>query len=79
MIHADQIRRNMPVMCSKNVQFALVDDLEGHNTIKLVKDDRGQHHYIPLSWVTAVDSKVHVNRPSDQVMREWSTSPPNVS
>ena len=42
---------------------------------KYAKDASGQHHYIPLTWVTSVDDKVHVDRPGDQAMREWTTSP----
>jgi hypothetical protein len=30
-----------------------------------------------MSWVTTVDDKVHVDRPGDQAMREWSTSAPS--
>ena len=71
------IQPNMPVVCSNNGQFATVDHLEGKNAIKLKRDQSGQHHYIPLSWVTAVDDKVHVDRPGSQAMREWSTEPPS--
>ena len=49
----------MPVVCSENGQFAIVDHLEGRDQIKLTKDKAGEHHYIPLTWVTAVDDKVH--------------------
>jgi hypothetical protein len=70
------IKPHMPVVCSNNGQFAVVDHLEDRDQIKLAKDASGQHHYIPLAWVTAVDDKVHVDRPGDQAMREWSTSPP---
>jgi hypothetical protein len=70
------IKPHMPVVCSNNGQFAVVDHLEGQDQIKLAKDTSGQHHYIPLSWVTAVDDKVHVDRPGSQAMREWSTTPP---
>jgi hypothetical protein len=66
----------MPVVCSKDGQFAVVDHLEGADTIKLSKDAKGQHHYIPTSWVTSVDVHFVVDRPGDQAMREWSTSPP---
>jgi hypothetical protein len=31
-----------------------------------------------MSWVTSVDDKVHVDRPGDQAMREWSTTMPSV-
>ena len=43
------IHENMPVVCSQNGQFAVVDHLEGSAAIKLNKDDSGQHHYIPLA------------------------------
>jgi hypothetical protein len=73
-----QIREHMPVVCSNNKQFGTVDRVEG-TSIKLTKDDKGQHHWIPLSWVNKVDSHVHVDRPGDQAMREWSTTPPAMS
>ena len=71
----DLIRPHMPVVCSDDDEFATVDHVEGHNSIKLTKDDDGQHHYIPLSWVTSVDDKVHINRPGKQATAEWSTTP----
>jgi len=69
------IKEAMPVVCSKDGQFAVVDHMEGSDTIKLAKDADGQHHYIPLTWVTSVDDKVHINRPGDQAMQEWWTTP----
>jgi len=69
------IHENMPVVCSQNGQFAVVDHLEGKAVIKLNKDDSGQHHYIPLTWVTSVDDKVHVDRSGDEAMKAWATSP----
>jgi hypothetical protein len=77
MIQSSSIKPHMPVVCSNNGQFATVDHMEGSSSIKLSKDAKGQHHYIPLSWVTSVDDKVHVDRPGDQAMREWSTQAPN--
>jgi hypothetical protein len=70
-----QIKPELPVVCSNDGQFAVVDHMEGSDIIKLKKDKTGQHHYIPLSWVTRVDDKVHVDRPGQQAMQEWSTSP----
>ncbi len=75
-MNASQIKANMPVVCSENGQFAVVDHMEGSDTIKLAKDDKGQHHYMPLSWVRSVDDKVHVDRTGDQAMRDWSTKAP---
>ena len=69
------IKPHMAVVCSENGQFATVDHVEGTDMIKLTKDDKGQHHYIPLAWVTSVDDKVHVDRPGKQAMQEWTTTP----
>jgi hypothetical protein len=74
-MQTQEIREHMPVVCSKGGQFGTVDQVQD-GTIKLTKDDKGQHHWIPRSWVTNVDDKVHVDRPGDQAMREWMTSPP---
>lgn len=75
MINAGEIKPHTPVVCSNNGQFAVVDHVEGKDMIKLTKDENGMHHYIPLSWVTAVDDKVHIDRPGDQAMREWLSKP----
>jgi hypothetical protein len=75
MINANQIKPHMPVVCSNDGQFATVDHVEGQDQIKLAKGKDGKHHYIPMSWVTTVDDKVHVDRPGDQAMREWSDTP----
>jgi len=79
MENSRNIQPHMPVVCSNNQQFATVDHLDG-DWIKLTRDDQGQHHWIPRSWVTRVDEHVHVDRPGDQAMREWlSTAPSGVS
>lgn len=75
MISATQIKSKTPVVCSNNAQFAVVDHMEGTETIRLAKDDKGQAHLIPLKWVTKVDDKIHIDRPGDQAMREWSMTP----
>jgi len=69
-----QIKPQMPVVSSNNTQFARVDNVEG-KSLKLARDNQGQHHYIPLAWVTTVDDKVHLDRPDKQAMSEWSTNP----
>jgi hypothetical protein len=71
----NKISEGMPVVCSNEQQFGTVDRVEGES-IKLTKDQSGQHHWIPRAWVTHVDGKVHVDRPGEQAMREWSTAPP---
>lgn len=78
MIKADQIKPDMPVVCSDDGQFAVVDHMDGTDTIKLKKDDEGQHHFIPISWVTSANSgTVKVDRPGDQAMKDWSEQSPS--
>jgi hypothetical protein len=69
------IRPHMTVVSTDHDEIATVDHVEGKSLIKLAKDDDGLHHYIPLTWVTSVDDRVHIDRASDQVRREWTTSP----
>lgn len=77
MIQSSQIKPEMPVVCSKDGQFAVVDHMEGSDTIKLQKDSKGQHHFIPLLWVTSTaNGKVTIDRPGDQAMKEWSLKSP---
>ncbi|MDP2248072.1 MAG: DUF2171 domain-containing protein [Nitrosomonadales bacterium] len=76
MVQVNEIKPEMPVVCSENGQFATVDHMEGSDTIKLKKDSTGQHHYIPVDWVISTDNgKVMVDRPGDQAMKEWFTRP----
>lgn len=67
------IKPAMPVVCSENGQFATVDHVEGSDLIKLARDASGKHHFIPLTWVTSVDDKVHIDRTGDQAMKEWTS------
>ena len=76
MINTNSIKPDMPVVCSQDGQFAEVDHLEDADTIKLKRDENGQHHYIPTSWVVSTDNgKVKVDRPGEEAMEEWSTTP----
>lgn len=72
-VRASEIEPEMPVVCSNGGQFAVVDHMEGSQNIKLKRDHTGHHHFIPLSWVTKVDSSVHVDRPGPQAMKDWRT------
>ena len=73
MINQDQIKPHMPVVGSNDEQFALVDHVDG-DQLKLTKDSTGHHHYIPLSWVSRVDDKVHVDRPGNEAVKQWRSS-----
>jgi hypothetical protein len=74
MVKIGNIKPHMPVVCSEGGQFAVVDHMSSDNrTIKLAKDDRGVHHFIPVSWVTKVDDAIHIDRPGRQAMQEWTS------
>ncbi len=71
MINAQEIKAGMPVVCSENGQFAVVDHMDGKESIKLKKDKMGKHHFIPLAWVKSVDKQVHIDRSGDQAIQQW--------
>ncbi|MGH2617490.1 MAG: DUF2171 domain-containing protein [Thermomicrobiales bacterium] len=75
-VSSSQIQPHMPVVSSKGEQLGTVDHVDPGNTIKLTKDTEGQHHWIPLSWVSRVDEHVHVDRPGKQAMQQWSSEAP---
>ncbi len=79
MIEAAKIKPDMPVVCSKSAQFAVVDHMVGKDTIQLKKDASGHAHFIPLSWVKTIDAKLHLDRPGEQAMKEWSNAAPGVT
>ncbi|MDP9370976.1 MAG: DUF2171 domain-containing protein [Chloroflexota bacterium] len=66
----------MPVVDASGTSVGTVDHLDPGNTIKLTKDAQGQHHWIPLQWVTRVDQHVHLNLPAEEVRLVWSSIPP---
>ena len=75
---SQQVSAGMPVVCSNDGQFAVVDHLDGDKWIKLKKGDGPTHHWIPTAWVASVqDGKVKVDRPGQQAMQQWSTTRPD--
>lgn len=78
-LDATRIYPHMPVVSSDGGQVGTVDHLDVNSTIKLTRDEKGQHHWIPQSWVASVDDKVHVDRPSTQAMKQWSAKEPMIA
>ena len=72
---SSKIKDHMPIVASMGQQLGTVDHLDG-NSIKVTKNEQGQHHWIPLAWVTSVDEHVHNNKTKDEAMRDWMTSQP---
>jgi hypothetical protein len=74
MTNVSEIKPEMPVVCSEDGQFGVVDHMEGSNYIKLKKDKSGEHHFIPMDWVVSTkNGKVKIDRPGGEAMNEWMT------
>ena len=69
------IKDHMNVIASCGKKVGVVDAVE-QNSIKLTRKDSpdDQHHFIPLSWVSHVDSHVHLNRNSKDTAEGWQSS-----
>ncbi len=75
MANVNQIKEHMPVFESTGRQFGTVDNVEG-NFIKLTRDNQGQHHWIPMDWVTQVEDRVMINLDANQAMKQWLNNRP---
>ena len=77
MVDATQIKEHAEVIGADGVHVGTVDHVD-NGEIKLTKKDAdagGLHHYIPVDFVHAIDGNtVRLDRPADEVKREWSTS-----
>jgi hypothetical protein len=76
MLDPTQIREHMPVVGSNGSQLGTVDHIDG-TYIKLTKDDGDQHHWLPLSWVTAADDAVHLDRAEQEARQGWLSDRPD--
>jgi len=73
MIDSDRIKEHMEVVGSDGAHVGTVDRCEEQERIKLTKSDPdagGEHHFIPLGWVTRVDRQVHLAHPGAEVLRQ---------
>lgn len=73
-----RIREHMIVVAANNETVGHVDHLDVANSIKLTKDAQGQHHWIPLAWVTRVEGQIHLSRSATQARQEWSATAPTL-
>ena len=76
-IKIQDIKEHMEVLGSDGKHVGTVDHVQGSDKIKLTKSDPqagGQHHFVPVQLIQAVDEKVHLNKPARQVMLEWQVA-----
>jgi hypothetical protein len=66
------IKEHMDVVGSDGALVGTVDHVQG-SELKLTKtsDKSGQHHFIPLDWVSNVDAKVHLSKAAGDVKKQW--------
>lgn len=75
--YSKHIKEHMPVVGTDGSELGLVDHLDGENSIKLTRDENGNHHWIPIGWVTGVEAnRVTINRAVNHAREEWSDSNP---
>ncbi|MBN8957863.1 MAG: DUF2171 domain-containing protein [Rhizobiales bacterium] len=77
MNNLKDIREHMKVVGSDGKHVGTVDHLEGTDKIKLTKTDptaKGQHHFIPATWVDHIDAAVHLTKSSGEAMQQWQTA-----
>jgi hypothetical protein len=77
MIDTRSIREHMEVVGSCGQRVGRVDRVEG-DSIKLTKDSpgaRGEHRFVPTSWVERVDEQVHLSKPCRDIQEEWQAHP----
>lgn len=70
-INPAQIHRNMRVFSSHGEPLGAIDHIDGGN-LELVRDEVGQHHFIPMRWIDRIDEAVHLTRPAEDLRRLWA-------
>jgi hypothetical protein len=69
------IQEQMAVVGADGEHVGTVDKVED-DQIKLTRKDptaRGQHHYIPVSWVASVEGAVRLNVTSQEAIQGWQS------
>ncbi|SHG72360.1 hypothetical protein SAMN02745157_4691 [Kaistia soli DSM 19436] len=72
MINSNMILSRMQVLDSRGNRVGFVDRVLPDNEIKLTRRDSpdGLHHYIPLDWVSEVDSAVRLSKCCAEIFRD---------
>jgi len=74
-VQIEGIRDHMDVIASCGKKVGVVDQVEAE-TIKLTRKDSPDnlHHYVPTSWVSKVDSRVHLSKNSRETEQGWKAT-----
>jgi hypothetical protein len=74
----NDIRPDMEVISSDGERVGVVESVED-GRVRLTKygsASGGVSHYIPVSWVAAVDWAVYLNKPCAEAQAGWQEVPP---
>lgn len=73
MANVANIAEHMEVLSSDGKHVGTVDHMEGDDMIKLTRSDAsdGQHHFIPVNWVSDVGDAVQLDKTQEEVFSEW--------
>ena len=69
------IEGHMDVLASCGKKIGVVDGVE-ENALKLTRQDSPDslHHYVPISWISRVDDRVHLIKNSEETVEGWQSS-----
>ncbi|HET9715874.1 MAG TPA: DUF2171 domain-containing protein [Pseudolabrys sp.] len=73
MVNAQDIKEHMEVCGSDGEHVGTIDCTKDDQIILTKSDSRsgGEHHVIPLAWVSSVDEKVRLNKPAKDAIAGW--------
>jgi hypothetical protein len=76
-METERITAHMPVIGSDGQRIGTVDRIEG-DAIELSGQEMpdGQHHRVPLAWVSGVDQHVHLGKTRDDALRDLLAGAP---
>lgn len=70
MVNRKDIKEHMRLVTKDGAAF-IVDRIDD-NGIKLTRDDKGVHHYIPLDWVEKVEQDTaKLSKSAQEVKQQW--------
>ena len=70
-INPAHIQRNMLVFSVHGEPLGAIDHIEGGN-LELARDEVGQHHFVPIRWISRIEDAVYLTRSAADVRRLWA-------
>lgn len=75
MVTRKDVKDHMRLVTRDGVAF-MVDHVDGDG-IKLTRDERGEHHWIPVAWVERVDQDAgQLSKTAQEIRQGWKNEAP---